>query len=356
MKKMIMVVCTVLIIGVGTIIIYNNRKTGSNTNSNSNSNSKLKEGNKPYFSRAGKIDILDEKFENKVIRTYIEYTTLLDKYEIQYDLKPTDFENDDYYAFVIENDTCSGKIEKIEDAKVENDTIKLLVNYQQSCGVCAPTYELFFVRFDKGILKDEYRLETEYQATNEVKCDPNVSYKPVIYLYPNKDMNVSIKLGKPDNLLVTYPKYNDGWNVFVTRDGNIIDSTGRTYYALYWEGNTYNLDNNIKEGFVVKGEDTIKFLEEKLEKLGLNERESNEFIMYWLPKLQGNKYNYIRFISTDEINESMPLEISPKTDNVIRILMAYKPLDSYIEVKEQNIVTPSRDGFTVVEWGGTILN
>ena len=146
-----------------------------------------------------------------------------------------------------------------------------------------------------------------------------------------------------------------GWNVYATRDGNLTDKNGRNYYALYWEGLTYNLDNSIKEGFVVKGEDTIEFLEEKLEKLGLNERESNEFIMYWLPKLQDNKYNYIRFATMDEINEGMPLEITPKPDNIIRVLMVFKPLDSYIEVEEQKIETPTRNGFTVVEWGGSVL-
>ena len=33
--------------------------------------------------------------------------------------------------------------------------------------------------------------------------------------------------------------------------------------------------------------------------------------------------------------------------------MQYKPLDKYMEVKEQELVTPDRNGFTVVEWGGT---
>jgi hypothetical protein len=40
-------------------------------------------------------------------------------------------------------------------------------------------------------------------------------------------------------------------------------------------------------------------------------------------------------------------------DSEIRILMTYKLLDKEIEVKEQELVTPERTGFTVVEWGGT---
>ena len=40
----------------------------------------------------------------------------------------------------------------------------------------------------------------------------------------------------------------------------------------------------------------------------------------------------------------------------VRILMQYKALDSEIEVKEQQLSTPERKGFTVVEWGGTELD
>ena len=36
--------------------------------------------------------------------------------------------------------------------------------------------------------------------------------------------------------------------------------------------------------------------------LGLNDREAEEFIVYWLPKLEENKYNLIRFETAEEIN------------------------------------------------------
>jgi hypothetical protein len=55
----------------------------------------------------------------------------------------------------------------------------------------------------------------------------------------------------------------------------------------------------------------------------------------------------------EEINENMPLSIVPKPDNLIRVVMDFKGLSKDIEVKEQKLVSPSRDGYTVVEWGGT---
>ena len=72
-----------------------------------------------------------------------------------------------------------------------------------------------------------------------------------------------------------------------------------------------------------------------------------------MPILQKNKYNYIKFASIDEINENMPIEINPKPDTLIRVLMLFKGLSNPIGVKEQKLEKPIRTGFTVVEWGGT---
>lgn len=177
--------------------------------------------------------------------------------------------------------------------------------------------------------------------------------KPIIYIYPEEEMEVSVKVGYPDKLTHTYPKYQDEWKVIAKPDGSLVDiEKGRNLYALYWEGKNTE-KTKVEEGFVVKGEDTISFLEEKLEILGLNEREANEFIIYWLPKLENNKYNYIRFETEEEINRNMPLYINPKPESLIRVMMEYKPLNKKIEVKEQKLETPKREGYTVVEWGGT---
>lgn len=77
--------------------------------------------------------------------------------------------------------------------------------------------------------------------------------------------------------------------------------------------------------------------------------------MYWLPQLEKNKYNFIRFESIEFLNsdEYMPLEITPAPDTLIRILMQYRPLSRPINVTEQILKTPKREGFVVVEWGGT---
>ena len=181
----------------------------------------------------------------------------------------------------------------------------------------------------------------------------NTAYKPIIYIYPKKNnTKVKVKLGEPKKLTCTYPKYKNEWNVIANTNGDLIDEeTGRKYYALYWEGKNVSKPQ-FNDGFVVKGEDTDKFLEEKLEILGLNEREAEEFIVYWLPILEKNKYNLIRFETREEIEKEMELKVIPEPDTIIRVMMTFKPLNKKIQIPEQKLVKIERKGFTVVEWGG----
>lgn len=178
--------------------------------------------------------------------------------------------------------------------------------------------------------------------------------KPIIYLYPEEETNIEVKLGKKENITCSYPKYENGWKVVASPNGDLkYIENGKNLYALYYEAKTEKENKVEKEGFVVKGEDSANFLEEKLEILGLNERESEEFIVYWLPKLEANKYNYIRFLNKEEIDENMPLEIEPKPDTQIRVLMTFKGLNKEIKVEEQQLTRVERKGYTVVEWGGS---
>lgn len=178
--------------------------------------------------------------------------------------------------------------------------------------------------------------------------------KPIIYIYPTEEMELSIKLGKPDTLLVSYPNYNDIWNVKAEPDGTLTEiDTNKKLYSLYYE-NSINRDVCVeKEGFVVEGKKTAEFLDKKLEILGLNYKEKEEFIIYWLPKLEANRYNYIRFMTKDEIEDNMPLEFSVQPDTLIRVNMIFKGLNKPIEVEEQQLEKVERNGFTVVEWGAT---
>ena len=189
-----------------------------------------------------------------------------------------------------------------------------------------------------------------------ISCNSAVkAEKPVIYLYPTKEEVIDVKLEYKGELTITYPEYKDGWKVKAKPDGTLINmEDNREYSYLFWEGIS-DLGWNISEGFVVKNEDTVDFLQEKLEYMGLTQKEYNEFIVYWLPILQENKYNLIYFAG-EEYDEYAKLNINPKPDSILRVMMVFKALDKPVEIKEQKLEQFNREGFTVVEWGGTKID
>ena len=109
---------------------------------------------------------------------------------------------------------------------------------------------------------------------------------------------------------------------------------------------------DFSTGFCVAGVDTAAFLEGALADLGLTEKEANEFIIYWLPKMEGNAYNLISF-QQEAYTDSAVLTIDPAPDTLIRVFMAWQGLDEPVEVQPQSLTAPERVGFTAVEWGGT---
>ena len=178
--------------------------------------------------------------------------------------------------------------------------------------------------------------------------------KPVLYLYPEDttQVNVQVELNNHD-MIFDYPSYNNGWTVTATPNGDLYDKAQKQYYCLFWETEGPAIANNLEEGFVIHKSEAVAFLEDKLAQLGLNARESNEFIIYWLPKLQQSEYSAVYF-AFDEYEDIAKLNISPKPDQLIRVMMLFESLDAPIELKEQALPeTPKRFGFTAVEWGGS---
>ena len=182
--------------------------------------------------------------------------------------------------------------------------------------------------------------------------DELVEEKPVIYLYPEAEQEIEVELDYAGELTCTYPEYQDGWHVVAQPDGTLVDNvTGKEYSYLFWEGKS-DVEYDLSKGYVIPGEDTAEFLEMKLYELGLNRKEANEFIVYWLPRMQENTYNLITF--QDEVYKNVAkLEITPNPDSVLRVFMVYKPLEEKNEIEEPVLESFDRNGFTVVEWGGT---
>jgi hypothetical protein len=179
--------------------------------------------------------------------------------------------------------------------------------------------------------------------------------KPVIYLYPQQPEDVLVQLEYDGGIVADYPAMDPvlgGWRVTAYPDSRLIDhQDGREYSYLFWEG-TGKTDWDMSSGFVVAGSDTREFLQDTLPKLGLTPKEYNEFIVYWYPLMQGNRFNLIHFAGS-EYTDMARLTITPWPDSVIRVFMVWKPLRVKVSVPAQQFAPVERKGFTVVEWGGT---
>ena len=360
----ILIIAILVVIGI-VIYCFNKTRISSYTNGDSttiytNSKNKIKGNEIEYTTKTGYYSGSSDCIENTFVTSYGE----LEKYVKQFETITIDNEDvlnyfdKDYFknhTLAIEaHDQSSSNNQYTIDNVTLNGTeanINITLTSYSYGGDLAPTVKFTFITLDKNITYAKFNINTK--KVNNID-DYGTTYKPIIYLYPKEETEVSVKLQYKDNITTSYPKYLDGWNVLAKKDGTLTDlSTNKNLYSLYYESENLLNFKVENDGFIVKGSDASTFLEEKLAILGLTEREAEEFIIYWLPKLEANKYNYIRFATLDEINKNMPLEINPNPDTIIRVLMTYKGLETPIDITEQQLETPTRTGFVAVEWGGT---
>ena len=169
------------------------------------------------------------------------------------------------------------------------------------------------------------------------------------------DITIKLNIKKSMKISVVYPKFNDINNIYKVKakpNGDII-LNNKKYPYLFYELDSYIFPSH-NEGFIVKDEEAETFLENKLKILGLNEKESTDFITYWLPVLLKNKMSLCTF-QNDVFLNNFELNINPKPDTLIRIFLSIKKIDSIPNIKEQKLEKIERKGYTVVEWGGTNL-
>ncbi len=193
---------------------------------------------------------------------------------------------------------------------------------------------------------------------DDIRWGNNYDAKPLILLYPPSDTQVNISLEHAPWFSATYPEYDTTkrwWSVLAHPDGTLIDHwTNQDTYGLFWEGNPQSIQYDFSHGFVIKWSELRNFLYTKLTEIGLNTKEKSDFIMYWYPKLQEYPYIQITFAWSD-YTDTAKLSISPTPDSLLRVFMVAKPLTEYRNIPPQQFQKFERKWFSVVEWGGTMV-
>ena len=179
--------------------------------------------------------------------------------------------------------------------------------------------------------------------------------KPVIYLYPTEDTVVNVRVEA--NISDSKPVYKtDGWTVTAGQSGK-LKADGIVYDYLFWDGQGHGEYPDLRDrGVAVKQANIETTLMKNLMALGLNDRETADFLEFWLPKMPVTPYVRLTWLGTAEMDRLAPLIVSPVPDTKIRIFLEFEGLARPKYLKPQKLTAVKRVGFTLVEWGGLLIS
>ena len=246
------------------------------------------------------------------------------------------------------------------DGIAQSGNISAQMNIEITSAPGKHVFQFFYNSDYYEIYSDSLEVLNQHIVNYGLYFEPSryqiMSEKPIIYLYPEEEMSISVKLDVAGELTFTYPDYGTGWDFTANPNGD-LSFGDNTYNYLFWESSEKlsSQDIILNEGFRVEGKNATSFLKEKLTEAGLTSKEMTDFITYWGPRLAQNEANYVQYKFNEECNKFAELNITPKPDNLYRIYILWHPATHEIELDEQKIISINRKGFTVLEWGGQEL-
>ena len=137
------------------------------------------------------------------------------------------------------------------------------------------------------------------------------------------------------------------------------------YYSLVSSNYSHNTN-----GWIVQGKDIAVFFEDKLSKIGFSDIEKKDFIDYWKQEYNAEKYYFVSFKYTQELEKIIPLYFSKKPDQIFRVLLDSYELEQLQEYQEKYLYRRQKDDIldsvllktfqrkidqrVVFEWGGVL--
>ena len=197
-------------------------------------------------------------------------------------------------------------------------------------------------------LSGEHIQVKDYSVIFTLEMAPMVR-KPNIYLYPKEKCRLSVSLGFPQGgqVVVSDPAYPQAWqDITVTPDGRIEN----TYDYLFYEASIPDLWQ-YEKGWVVSREDLSGFFSENLSAYGFNDREINDFLEYWIPRLKSSPYYAVYPQHIPHIDDVITLNICKMPDSILRLFYVIKEVSEIKSLPEPVIPEFDRVGFAVTEWG-----
>lgn len=174
---------------------------------------------------------------------------------------------------------------------------------------------------------------------------PMQAAKPNIYLWPQETTEVSVTLGFPrgGHLDVSDPPYDGGWTVTATPDGWLDGSHGFLFYEA-----TVPPELQLSHGWVIGGDQIESELRGLLGEAGFIGREIDDFVDWWVPRLEPAPYYAVY---PQQADAWVTVQVEPEPDTVLRALWLIHPMPVARDLLDPVVEPVSRDGFTVTEWG-----
>ena len=181
-------------------------------------------------------------------------------------------------------------------------------------------------------------------------CDTcNMLYKPNIYIYPDEQIQLSVKLNFPmgGEIVTSIPDYGTGWNV-------MIDTTGlinNTYSYLFYESTQPDVWQR-NDGWVIETDKLESFFRQNMIDYGFKGREIDDFIEYWIPRLTTYPLYSIYPQKKSIIDNVVRLDFSKQPENILRLFYVIKGCNQLQDkVSNPAIDSFKREGYFVTEWG-----
>ena len=202
-------------------------------------------------------------------------------------------------------------------------------------------------------------IEFKAQTSNQAIVDLNiatqgvVAHKPVLYFHTDKKREFELAVIPKGEFIFTYPAIEKGWKGSVNTDGT-LSVNGKNYPYLFWEAQQDYHFKPSNNGYHLKKEDYVSFLEKKCGELGFTATERTEFITFWGMKMQQHNELFVQFLFDEECDQFAKLDFKEQPDDLRRVYICLSPWDNYFSsyLKDISFEAPPTSSYSVLEWGG----
>ncbi len=201
----------------------------------------------------------------------------------------------------------------------------------------------------------EFKPQTKSEAWVDMITTPQqvVAYKPVLYFHSDKQREFDLDVIPKGEFIFTYPSIEKGWKGNINTDGT-LSVNGKNYPYLFWEAKQDYHFKPSTNGYHLKKDEYIAFLEKKCDELGFTATERTDFITFWGMKMQNHEELFVQFLFDDSCDQFAKLNFKEQPEVLRRVYICLSPWDNYFRPYLKDVLFESmpKSSYSVLEWGG----